>query len=84
MAFRAQDLLFESDRFTVYLTDGRALTVPLVWFPTLLAATPEQRQRFRISASGEGLHWPELDEDISVRGLLKGAPDLTSRHGNGN
>lgn len=76
---RAQDLVFETDRFTVYLSDGRALTVPLAWFPVLLDATPEQRQRFRISASGKGLHWPELDEDISVEGLLLGRDDPTSR-----
>jgi len=75
----AQDLVFETDRFIVYLSDGRALTVPLARFPVLLDATPEQRHRFRFSASGNGLHWPELDEDISVEGLLRGRGDQTSR-----
>lgn len=61
----------------VELTDGRTLGVPLAWFPRLLAATPEQRQACDISVGG--LHWDELDEDISVAGLLKGLGDQTRR-----
>ena len=59
----------------VELADGRAVRVPLAWFPRLLAATPAQRSNVRISRSGAGLHW---DEDISVAGLLSGRPDMTS------
>jgi hypothetical protein len=63
----------------VDLTDGRTLGIPLAWFPILLEATPEQRRQYRIGASGNGLHWEELDEDISVEGLLAGRGDMTNR-----
>lgn len=63
----------------VELSDGRTLGIPLAWFPRLLHASPEQRQQFRIGASGNGLHWEELDEDISVEGLLAGRGDMTRR-----
>ncbi|RKZ03282.1 DUF2442 domain-containing protein [Candidatus Fermentibacteria bacterium] len=59
----------------VDLTDGRQLGVPLAYFPRLLQATPEQRQNFVISGGGIGLHWDELDEDISVTSLLAGIGD---------
>jgi hypothetical protein len=62
----------------VTLGDGRVLGVPLVWFPRLLHATPEQRRQLRISA--RGLHWEALDEDISLAGLLAGQRDLTHQH----
>ena len=58
----------------VHLLDGRSLTVPLEWFPRLRDATPEQRGRYEFSGHGYAIHWPELDEDISVPGLL-GLPD---------
>jgi len=61
----------------VNLSDGRTLGVPLAWFPVLLDATPEQRQNFRLSTPD--LHWEELDEDISVEGLLAGRGDMTNR-----
>lgn len=79
MSAHALDVHFDNDTFTVRLSDGRALTVPLVWFPALHDATVEQRQCVRISASGQGLHWPDLDEDISITGLLAGHGDMTSR-----
>jgi hypothetical protein len=56
----------------VDLTDGRRILVPLTWFPTLLKATPEQRGRWELLGDGEGIHWPDLDADISVAGLLLG------------
>jgi len=56
----------------VRLDDGRELSVPLAWFPRLLDATPEQRARWRWIGGGVGMHWPDLDEDISIRGLLAG------------
>jgi hypothetical protein len=57
----------------VRLTVGRAISAPLVWFPRLLAASPEQRSRWEILGNGEGIHWSDLDEDLSVEGLLRGA-----------
>lgn len=71
---RARALEFGEDAFVVHLQDGRSLTVPLEWFPRLRDAAPEQRQRYEFSGRGYGIHWPELDEDISVPGLL-GLPD---------
>nr|VFJ48333.1 MAG: Protein of unknown function (DUF2442) [Candidatus Kentron sp. DK] len=56
------------------LTDGRTISVPLVWSWRLSEASPEQRNRFEILGDGEGIHWPELDEDISVAGMLSGIP----------
>jgi hypothetical protein len=61
----------------VQLVDGRVIGVPLAWFPRLLRASPERRLRFEISGGGQGLHWDELDEDISVAGLLAGRGDVT-------
>jgi hypothetical protein len=74
----AQAVEFTADMMQVTLTDGRVIGVPLVWFPTLHAATPEQRAVVRIGGGGVGLHWPDLDEDLSVAGLLAGA-DVQSR-----
>ena len=70
---------FSADAFRVVLADGRELSVPLAWFPRLLHATPEQRQAWELLGRGEGLHWEELDEDISVAGLLAGRGDQTRR-----
>lgn len=60
------------DELHVALTDGRKLSVPLVWFPRLLAATSSQRADWRLIGGGEGIRWESLDEDLSVRGLLRG------------
>ena len=59
---------------TVELMDGRTVSVPLVWSWRLSEATPQQRNRFEIIGEGEGIHWPEIDEDISVEGMLYGIP----------
>ena len=56
----------------VELTDGRTITVPLAWFPRLSHGTPEERNHWRLIADGRGVHWPDLDEDISVENLLAG------------
>ncbi len=56
----------------VYLRDGRTLSMPLVWFPRLVHASAEERQNHRLIGDGDGIHWPDLDEDVSVRGLLRG------------
>jgi hypothetical protein len=61
------------DELSVELADGRRLSVPLAWFPRLLHATPEQRANWKFLGDGQGLHWPEVDEDLSVAGLLRGA-----------
>jgi hypothetical protein len=61
------------DVLRVELADGRAIAVPLTWFPRLLAATPDARRRWEILGDGEGIHWPDADEDLSVAGLLAGS-----------
>ena len=61
------------DALTVDLADGRTLSTPLAWYPRLLHATSEQRSNFVISAAGFGIHWPDVDEDLSVQGMLAGA-----------
>lgn len=66
---------FDDDSFVVELDDGRTLGVPLAWFPRLLHAKPAQRKRYFLSRAG--IHWDDLDEDISVAGLLAGQGDLT-------
>ena len=74
----ARTLAFDQCTMWVELEDGRSLGVPLAWFPRLSRATPEQRENYRIGYSGNGLHWDDLDEDISVEGLLAGRGDCTS------
>lgn len=74
---RAIKLRFDEDSMWVELTDGRQLGVPLAYFPRLLNATHEQREKYVISGGGIGLHWDDLDEDISVENLLLGIGDMT-------
>ena len=69
---KALKVFFDEDNLWVILKDGRQLSVPLVYFPRLLHSTPEQREKYEISGGGIGLHWDELDEDISVPALLSG------------
>ena len=64
----------EGDALTVRLTDGRATSAPVAWCPRLANATPEQRRAFEVAGGGYGLHWPTVDEDVSVEGLLRGIP----------
>lgn len=66
----ATDLSFTEDKMIVFLNDGRELAVPLEWFPSLRDATSEQLNNWRFIGNGEGIHWPELDEDILVERLL--------------
>jgi hypothetical protein len=70
---RAKDVRFTDDLLTVDLLDGRTISVPLVWYPRLLAATPEQRANWRLAGGGFGIHWPDVDEDLTTEGLLHGA-----------
>ena len=62
------------DEITVILADGRRISVPLAWSWRLSEATPEQRQNYQLIGDGQGIHWPEIDEDISVEGMLSGTP----------
>ncbi len=70
----AENVAFDENSMTVRLDDGRALSIPLTWYPRLLHGTPTERQHYELIGEGEGIHWPELDEDISVEGLLAGRP----------
>jgi hypothetical protein len=65
------------DELIVTLADGRAMSAPLVWFPRLLNASAEQRKRWELIGAGEGIHWPDLDEDLSIAGLLRGERSTT-------
>ncbi len=71
---RVKDVRLSDDTLSVDLADGRTITVPLAWYPRLLHATPEQRANWRIAGGGYGIHWPDIDEDLSTEGLLRGAP----------
>ena len=68
----ARSVSVTEDALIADLADGRTITVPLAWFPRLAHATPAERNNWRLIAGGEGIHWPELDEDISVESLLAG------------
>ena len=71
---RVKTVRCTEDVLVVDLVDGRTIAVPLVWFPRLLSATAEQRGNWRIAGGGFGIHWPDIDEDLSTEGLLRGAP----------
>jgi hypothetical protein len=68
----AESVQFSENSITVSLDDGRALSVPLAWYPRLLHGTTKERENFELIGGGEGIHWSDLDEDISVGGLLAG------------
>jgi hypothetical protein len=68
----AKDVKFKDEMMEVHLTDGRVIGVPIIWFPTLYEAKSEQREHYEIGGGGTSLHWEEIDEDISVAGLLAG------------
>jgi hypothetical protein len=68
----AQAVMSTDDELIVSLIDGRTISIPIVWYPKLANATPEQRANFEILGHGEGIHWPDIDEDLSVKGLLRG------------
>jgi hypothetical protein len=71
---RVVSVSFSADSLSVTLMDGRVISVPLAWYPRLLHATSEQLQRWKIAGGGYGIHWPDLDEDLSTEALLRGAP----------
>lgn len=74
---RAKEVALTEDELSVLLADGRRICVPLAWFPRLLRATPAQRANFELIGDGHGVHWPDIDEDLSVAGLLRGAPSVS-------
>ena len=76
---KAQNVSVTADTLAVDLSDGRTISVPLVWFPRLLHGTPEERSNWRFIGGGVGVHWPDLDEDISVENLLAGKPSGESQ-----
>jgi hypothetical protein len=71
---RVSDVRFEDDRLIVDLADGRTIAVPVAWYPRLADATPAQRANWEIAGGGYGIHWSDVDEDLSTEGLLRGAP----------
>ncbi|WP_426776489.1 DUF2442 domain-containing protein [Lusitaniella coriacea] len=71
---RVKNVNFTEDTISVDLMDGRVIAVPLTWYPRLFNATPEQRKQWEICGGGYGIHWEEIDEDISTEGMLRGAP----------
>ena len=71
---RVKNVRFTEDSISVDLMDGRTISVPLIWYPRLYHATGELLADWQISGGGYGIHWPEIDEDLSTEGLLRGAP----------
>ncbi len=71
---RVADVKLTRDTLSVALRDGRTITVPLTWYPRLFHATSAQRKNWHIAGGGYGIHWPDIDEDLSTEGLLRGAP----------
>ena len=71
---RAIAVLLTEDTLTAELSDGRTISVPLAWYPRLLNATPSERDNLQLIGNGEGIYWPDLDEDVSVENLLTGQP----------
>ncbi len=76
---RAQTVEVTDEELIVELDDGRTISVPLAWFPRLVHGTPMERRNWRLIGDGEGIHWPELDEDIEVKHLLAGIPSQESQ-----
>ena len=74
-----QSISISEDTLTADLSDGRTISVPLNWYPRLLHGTPEERANWRLIGQGEGIHWPDLDEDISVENLIYGQPSGESQ-----
>lgn len=71
---RVMNVSSTTDDLTVQLEDGRSISVPLAWYPRLLHASQEERDNWQVAGGGFGIHWPSIDEDLSVEGLLRGAP----------
>ena len=75
----AQNVVMSDDSLVIELVDGRTISAPLAWYPRLLHADPEERDNWRLIGQGEGIHWPDLDEDVSVENVLLGKPSGESQ-----
>lgn len=75
----AENVTITEDTLAVDLSDGRTMSVPLTWFPRLIHASSEERDNWRLIGKGQGIHWEDIDEDISVEGLLAGKPSGESQ-----
>ena len=75
----AESVMITEDTLNVDLSDGRTISAPLTWFPRLVHATQEQRDNWRLIGRGHGIHWDDIDEDISVEGLIAGQPSGESQ-----
>jgi hypothetical protein len=75
----ANNVSVSEDTLSVDLSDGRSISVPIEWFPRLVHATPEERRKWRLIGNGHGIHWEDIDEDISIEGLLAGKPSGESQ-----
>ncbi len=76
---KATNVVITGDRLSVELNDGRSISAPLAWYPRLLHGTAEERNNWRLIGNAEGIHWPDLDEDISIENLLLGKPSGESQ-----
>jgi len=76
---KAEKVTVTDDSLTVDLSDGRTISTPLAWYPRLVHGTPLERDRWRLIGDGEGIHWPDLDEHLSVEGMLLGRPSSESQ-----
>ncbi len=76
---KVADVSFDEDALSVRLKDGRTISVPLAWYPRLFHATTQQRLNWKIAGGGYGIHWPDIDEDLSTEALLRGAPAPLAR-----
>ena len=76
---RIIDVQIDEASLSAHLADGRTITVPLAWYPRLLNASAEQRANWQIAGGGFGIHWPDLDEDLSAHGMLRGARAIDRR-----
>jgi hypothetical protein len=75
----AENVTITEDTLSVDLDDGRTISVPLAWFPRLLESSPQERDRWRLIGRGHGIHWDDIDEDVSIEGLLAGRPSGESQ-----
>ncbi|MEQ9367732.1 MAG: DUF2442 domain-containing protein [Coleofasciculus chthonoplastes F3-SA18-01] len=80
---RVKNVYFTEETITVDLMDGRVISVPLTWYPRLLNATSEQREQWEVCGGSYGIHWEEIDEDLSTEGMLRGAPAPRASLANG-
>lgn len=74
-----EDVRLDASTLTVFLSDGRSVSTPLVWYPRLLNGSSKERNHWEFIGDNEGIHWPDLDEDLSLEGMLQGRPSFESQ-----